>query len=250
MPDLLAQTLALPGFWALVPTIFIAGVVYGFAGFGAALVFMPVASALVPIEVAVAAFAVSATSSFFTVVPRAWGQVNRSGVTVMVVCATLSASLGLWVLRITDLTVLRWAVIAVTATTLLALIAGWRYAAPPTFAARSAIGLATGFVGGATGLLGPVMVLFQLAGRDSVATSRATALVFLTVTSLLLLPLMAMQGMVTPPAVVLGLVLLLPYGAGTYLGAGLFQPGLERFYRIVAYSIIIAAILLGLPIWD
>ncbi len=166
MPDLLAQTLALPGFWALVPTIFIAGVVYGFAGFGAALVFMPVASALVPIEVAVAAFAVSATSSFFTVVPRAWGQVNRSGVTVMVVCATLSASLGLWVLRITDLTVLRWAVIAVTATTLLALIAGWRYAAPPTFAARSAIGLATGFVGGATGLLGPVMVLFQLAGRD------------------------------------------------------------------------------------
>ncbi|WP_372835734.1 sulfite exporter TauE/SafE family protein [Puniceibacterium confluentis] len=250
MPDLLAQTLALPGLWALVTTVFVAGAVYGFAGFGAALIFMPVASTLVPFEVAVAAFAISAVSSLVTVLPRAWGQVDRRGVAVMIVCATLSASLGLWVLRVSDLIVLRWTVIAVTASTLLALCAGWRYATPPTVAARSAIGFATGFVGGATGLLGPVMVLFQLAGRDSVATSRATALVFLTLTSLLLVPLMAMQGLLTLPAVVLGLILLLPYGAGARLGAVLFRPGLERFYRSVAYFIILVAIILGLPVWD
>ncbi|SNR27074.1 sulfite exporter TauE/SafE family protein [Puniceibacterium sediminis] len=250
MPDLLAQTLAMPGLWALIGTVFIAGVVYGFAGFGAALIFMPLASSVMSMEVAVAAFAVSALSSFVTVVPRAWGQVNRRGVAVMVVCATLSASLGLWILRVTDLTVLRWGVIGVTSATLLALVAGWRYATTPTLATRSAIGFATGFVGGATGLLGPVMVLFQLAGRDSVTTSRATSLVFLTVTSLLLLPLMAIQGLLTPPAVVLGLILLLPYGTGARLGARLFHPGLEKFYRTVAYGIIFLAILLGLPLWD
>ncbi len=250
MPDLLAQSLALPGLWALVGTVFVAGIVYGFAGFGAALVFMPLGSALLPIEVAVAAFAVSALSSFVTVVPRAWSLVDKGGVAVMVFCAAISASLGLWVLRVADLTALRWAVIAVTAVTLIALVAGWRYRTRPTLATRSAVGFATGFVGGATGLLGPVMVLFQLAGSDSIATSRATALVFLTVTSLLLLPLMAIQGMLTPPAVALGLIFLLPYGAGTRLGAALFQPGLERFYRIVAYFVILAALVLGLPLWD
>ncbi|PIL13674.1 hypothetical protein P775_27310 [Puniceibacterium antarcticum] len=250
MPDLLAQTLAMPGLWALIGVVFVAGVVYGFAGFGSALVYMPLAASLMPMKVAVAAFAISALSSFFTVVPRAWGQVNRRAVGVMVVCATLSASLGLWVLRVADLTLLRWGVVSVTALTLLALVAGWRYATAPTLAGRSAIGLATGFVGGATGLLGPVMVLFQLAGQEPVATSRATTLVFLTVTSLLLLPLMAFQGLLTLPAVALGLVLLLPYGAGTHLGAYLFRPGLEKFYRTVAYVIILLAVLLGLPVWD
>ena len=61
---------------------------------------------------------------------------------------------------------------------------------------------------------------------------------------------MAMQNMLALPAVVLGLFLLLPYGAGTRLGAILFKPELEKFYRVVAYGIIFLAILLGLPVWD
>ena len=35
MPDLLAEALALPGLWPLIAITFVAGIVYGFAGFGA-----------------------------------------------------------------------------------------------------------------------------------------------------------------------------------------------------------------------
>ncbi|MFZ5964641.1 TSUP family transporter [Thalassococcus sp. BH17M4-6] len=250
MPDLLAQTLALPGLSLLIGVVFVAGVVYGFAGFGAAMVVMPVAAMLLPIEMAVAAFNVSALSSLVTVVPRALPQIDRRGTMIMILSAAVSASLGIWVLRVADVTLLRWAVVGVCAITLVALLAGWRYATRPTPRTRAAVGFASGFVGGATGLMGPVMVLFQLAGRDSVATSRATAVVFLTLTSLLLLPLMAAQGLLTGTAVMLGIVLLVPYGAGTRVGQALFQPQRERFYRAVAYVIIAAAILSGLPLWD
>ena len=246
----LTEAFAIPGLVWVVAVTFIAGVVYGFAGFGAALIFMPVATVFLVPSVAVAAFSVSAIASLVTVVPRAWGQADRRAVMVMIGAAVLTAPLGLYILRTAAIEPLRWAVAGVVALTLIALMLGWRYEARPTMPVRGAIGAATGFVGGATGLLGPIMVLFQLGGQDSVAMSRANALVFLTLTSLLLLPLMALQGILTMAAVWLGLVLLIPYGAGARLGQALFTPGREHLYRQVAYGIIAAAVVLGLPVWE
>jgi Sulfite exporter TauE/SafE. len=250
MPDMLVAALATDGFVWLLATVLIAGVVYGFAGFGAALIFMPVAVIFLPPAVAIAAFSVSALSSFLTVMPKALPLVNRRAVGVLILSAALAGSAGLWVLSFTDVTLIRWCVVFVCAASLAALVAGWRYDVTPSTGARILIGSATGFVGGLTGLLGPIMVLFQLAGRDSVATTRATTIVFLTLTSLLLLPLMFAQGLLTAPAVILGVVFLVPYGIGALIGQAMFTPGRERFYRSVAYVIIAMATVAGLPIWD
>lgn len=250
MPDLLAASLHTAGLGWLILTTLVAGVVYGYAGFGAALIFMPVSVIFVPPAMSIAAFSVSALASFVTVMPGAIPQVDRKAVAVLVASAAVSASLGFWVLRNTDVTVIRWVVVAVCATTLAALIAGWRYAVPPSWKTRVCIGLATGFVGGVSGLLGPIMVLFQLSGQDPIARTRATAVVFLTITSLLMLPLMYLQGMLTPEAVVLGLLMLIPYGAGAAVGQALFHPARERFYRGVAYAIIAVATIMGVPLWD
>ncbi|MGX9354156.1 sulfite exporter TauE/SafE family protein [Roseobacteraceae bacterium S113] len=250
MPDLLAQALAMPGLgWVLLITA-IAGVVYGFAGFGAALIFMPVATRFVPVEVAVGAFAISALSSLVTVVPRAWGQAEKPAVLLMIAASAITTSLGLYVLRTTDVTIMRWAVLAVVSITLLALISGWRIAAHPSTPARGAIGGAAGFVGGATGLAGPVMVLFQLASPDGVARSRANTLCFLTLSSLVMLPLMVAQGMLPAAVIVVGLIMMVPYGLGARLGQALFDPSRESLYRKVAYGIIGAAVLMGLPVWE
>lgn len=250
MTDAVSAVLALPGLWGLIAVVTVAGIVYGFAGFGSALIFMPVASALIPVPMAIAAFSLSGLASLVTVIPRAWAEVDRRAVLWMIAVAIPAAALGVRVLRISDADAIHWAVIAVAATTLVALIGGWRLKAEPSLATRAAIGGAAGFVGGATGLNGPVLVLFQLAGRDGIARSRALTLVFLTSTSLIFLPLLALQGLLTPEAVILGLALLVPYGIGTRIGHALFRPDAEGLYRGAAYAIIGAAILLGLPIWS
>ena len=100
----------------------VAGMVYGFAGFGAALVFMPVATVFIPVDMAVAAFAVSALALFMTVVPGAWQQADRRAVLFMIGVATITLPIGLWVLRTSEVTVMRWAVLAVTTGTLIALL--------------------------------------------------------------------------------------------------------------------------------
>ena len=250
MPEVFLAALETAGLEWLILTTVIAGIVYGFAGFGAALIFMPVAVIFLPPPVAIAAFSVSALSSFVTVYPRTLPMVDRKAVSVLILSAALAASLGLWVLRVVDVTAIRWAVVTICAVTLIALIAGWRYAVAPSLGTRIAIGCATGFVGGVSGLLGPIMVLFQLAGRDAIATTRATTVVFLTTTSLLILPLMYLQGLLTPHAVMLGALLLVPYGMGSLVGQALFKPQWERFYRAAAYVIIAGATLMGLPVWD
>lgn len=249
MVDILADVWALPGLFYVIAATLVAGVVYGFAGFGAALVLLPVATAFVPVQMAVAAFAVSALASFVTVVPRAWAEAERGVVAAMIGVAALTLPLGLWILRTNDVTTMRWAVLAVTTITLVALMSGCRYHARPTWAARGAVAGATGLVGGATGLVGPIMVLFQLSGQDGVARSRANTLVFLSTTGLITAPLMALQGMLSAKAVVLGLLLIVPYGAGSRLGQRLFDPGRQALYRGVAYAIIALAIVLGLPIY-
>lgn len=250
MPELWGLLLGVPGLWWILLTSLVAGIVYGFAGFGAALVFMPVATIFVSVELAIAAFAVSALSSLVTVVPGAWQVAERRAVALMIIVASCAIPIGLWILRTNDVTVMRWAVLGVTGLTLVALVAGWRYQARPSLAARVGVAGATGVVGGATGLVGPIMVLFQLSGQDTIERSRANTLCFLTLTSLIMLPLMWWQGMMRPEALVLGAAMLLPYGLGAWLGKLAFNPAWDRLYRRVAYGIVFVAILLGLPVWE
>jgi hypothetical protein len=44
--------------------------------------------------------------------------------------------------------------------------------------------------------------------------------------------------------------MILPYLLGNWLGAALFRPELELLYRRVAYAIIAASAILGLPVWE
>ena len=250
MPEALQAALETAGLAPLVMIALLAGVVYGFAGFGSALIFMPLAVIFIAPAHAIAAFSVSAFASLITVVPKALPLVNKRAVGTLIVTATLSASLGIWVLKVADVTLIRWVVVVVAGVTLAALISGWRYQMVPTDLTRSLVGTATGFVGGMSGLMGPIMVMFQLAGQDAAAVTRATTAVFLTTTSVLVLPLMYLQELLPAASVALGIILLLPYGLGTYIGQRLFDPACERLYRTVAYAIIGGATFMGLPLWD
>jgi uncharacterized membrane protein YfcA len=133
--------------------------------------------------------------------------------------------------------------------TLAALVAGWRMRAAPGTTTRLGVGAATGLVGGATGLTGPVVILLNLGAGAPASVTRANTLVFLTLSALLLLPHLWLQGLLRPEALWLGLLLVVPYALGNRIGQALFDPGAEAIYRRVAYAIIAASALVGLPIW-
>ncbi|MEM9250350.1 MAG: sulfite exporter TauE/SafE family protein [Pseudomonadota bacterium] len=249
MPEALAEALATPGFLWIVAATFVAGAVYGFAGFGAALVFMPVATVFLAPAAAIATLGLIAIASILTLVPPAWRQADKRATLGMIGTALVTMPLGVAVLRVADPTLLRWGVTGLASVCLGALLLGWRRTGPDTVAARAAIAGASGFFGGSVGLNGPILVLFHLSGRMPVAVSRANTIVFLSMTGLAVLPFLALQGLLDGAAIALGLLLCLPYALGGLFGQALFRPGQEQLYRNVAYTIIGAAILIGLPVW-
>lgn len=248
MPDALLAGLSTPGLGWLMLAAGVAGLVYGFAGFGAALVYLPIATLFVPPILAVGAMSVTALSSLFTVMPEALRRCDRRATAVIFGAAVLTTPLGILVLRFADPVVIRWIVSAAVTATLILLMLGWRYRGRPGVPAWIGVGGAVGAVGGATGLNGPPMMLFQLGGQDEAAAMRANTMVVLTLHGLSILPQMALQGAMPRGAVVLGLLLFLPYGLGALLGRRLFDPGRAVAFRRVAYALIAVAVIVGLPL--
>lgn len=250
MPEGLALVLAEPGLPFLVAISLVAGLVYGFAGFGSALIFVPLASTILPPAVAIAAFCLSALASFVTVVPAAFRIADRRSVAVMIAACILFTPLGIVALRLAPAEAIRLGVAALTLLTLAALVLGWRVPVGAGARAKFGIGALAGLTGGSTGLNGPPVILFNLGTEGQpVAVTRANLTFFLSMTSITFLPQLWLQGLLPGDVIWLGVVLLVPYALGTRGGAWLFRPERAGLYRRIAYALIGAAGLAALPIW-
>lgn len=250
MPDGLLLALAEPGLIWVVGAALLAGLVYGFAGFGAALIFMPLATIVLAPPLAIAAFSVSALASLITVVPGAWKVADRRTVLLMIGACILFTPLGVLALRLAPVDVLRVGISVLTLLTLLVLLAGWRVPLGAGWPLRAGVGALAGVTGGSTGLNGPPVILFNLGTDQPVAVTRGNLACFLTLSSLSFLPQLWVQGLLPAQALWTGAILFVPYALGTGLGAWLFRPEWSGFYRGFAYALIAAAGLAGLPIWN
>ncbi|MFY0632580.1 MAG: TSUP family transporter [Vannielia sp.] len=249
LPEGLAAALAVPGIlWVLVAAG-AAGLAYGFAGFGAALIFMPVASARVgPVE-AVTLEACMGLASVVTVLPGALKLADKRDTGFLLIASLIGLPVGVWLLKVVEPEVMRWGICAVAALTLALLVAGWRRKTADSTGALLGVGAASGALGGATGLTGPVMILFKLSGQGSAAEVRASTISFLTLLSMLLLPMLWLQGLIRVEALWLAVLVLPVYTVGALGGQAMFRPEMERLYRRVAYGLIGLAVAMSLPLW-
>lgn len=249
MPGWLIDVLGDPATAGAVAACVAGGLVYGFAGFGAALVAVPILAAIYSPAQAVGIFAVCAPAAVLTVVPRAWREADRRATAQLLVGAAVTLPVGVWVLRTAPTVALQWVMSLVVLGTVAALLAGWRRRGRDHLRGRLGVGAATGLLGGATGLTGPVIVVFQLSGDGDATRVRANTSLFLSLLALLLLPLLALGGVLGAREVALGLIVLPGYALATALGQALFRPSAERLYRVVAYTVVAASGLAGLPVW-
>lgn len=249
MPDALPAALALPGFWWLAAVLVVAGIVRGFAGFGSALIFVPVAGIFLPPTHVIAVIALVEIASIAALVPRAWGQADRAQVGLLALGALPAVPLGLSVMEALDAVAVRWIVAAFAGGTLIALASGWHFTRKVGRPALLLIGAAAGFLGGMTGMTGPIVVLFYLAGRSAAQSVRANTILFLGALDLVIVFSLALRGFAEISVLWLAALLAVPYFIAMMIGQALFHPQYERLYRRAALAIIALAVLTGLPVW-
>lgn len=250
MPEALAEALAFNGLiWLLAGTV-LAGFVRGFSGFGTALIFMPVAAQMMPPIWALTVLVVMDVFGPIPNLPRAKRDGDLKEVALLTVAMALALPLGLMVLALIQPEVFRYAVSFLAILVPILLLAGLRYRGPLNAPILLGAGAASGFLGGVLGVPGPPVILLYLASTRLAAQVRANILIYLFAFDIVLIALLAVQDRLEAVPVILGLILALPVMLANMAGAAIFRPGRERQYRAVAYVVIAAAAISGLPLWD
>jgi uncharacterized membrane protein YfcA len=228
----------------------VAGLVRGFSGFGSAMVFIPIASALTdPPTAVILLFVVDELLTVPMVVAAtrhcAWREVLPLGLG-----AALTAPFGVWLLVVMDPTAMRWVISTLILVLVGVLATGWRWSRPPSLPSTVAVGGASGLTGGMTGIGGPPVILFWLAGHDGPRVLRANIIVFLTFVGLFNVVGYVVGDLMTGERIALGLALIPAYGVALLLGVWLFRFATARFFRRLAFGLCAVAALTSLPLFD
>jgi len=250
MPDTLAQAIATPGLAWLGLAVLIAGLVRGFAGFGSSMIVMPVAaSVLTPVQ-AILFMTAAELLGPLPNLPDALRKGSRPEVGRLMLGVLLGLPLGLWGLSVMSPEGFGWLVSGVVLGLLVLLMGGWRYSGPLTGPLVMATGAVGGFMTGVAGIAGPPVILLYMASRRPAAIVRANFLLYLLAIDVLLFLMLSGTGQVVWPVLWLGLLAGVPNLIGNMIGARLFHPSKERLFRAVAYIVIAASAILGLPLWN
>jgi hypothetical protein len=224
--------------------------VRGFAGFGTALVYLPIAGQVLTPVWAVLSVAVFDIVGPMLLMKRALREGHKRDILRLTMGALLGIPVGLTVLFWVSPEIFRYAVSALSAAMLLALVLGLRYQGALTPPAVYGLGAVSGAMGGAAGIPGPPVILVYMARSLPPQVVRANITAYLLFYDMMILGYLAALGHLSVEPLLIGLVLTAPNALGNLAGAAIFRPEWNRGYRGVAYLIIAGSALSGLPLFD
>jgi uncharacterized membrane protein YfcA len=234
-------------FLVLAATAFTAALARGFSGFGGALIFVPVASAVAGPGTSVPLLLIVDGVLTLSFIPNAWRLAARREVAMMALGAAAGIPLGAWLLSSIDPAILRWAIVVVAALMLALLVSGWRYHRKPTPAMTVAVGGLAGVFSGAAQMGGPPTVAYWLGSSIAAATARANIILFFAISTVMTAVTYLAAGLLTTSVFTLAVLTGPVYGLGLLAGSRLFGIASETTFRRTCYVLIAVAIVLGLP---
>ena len=227
----------------------LAGLVRGFSGFGTAMVYVPVASALYEPKVAVVQLFVFDVVATLPLLVGAMRQCTWREIVPLLVGAVIGVPIGVQLLLVADPVLLRW-FISITILLILGVMAsGWRYQRTLSRPTTVAIGSLSGVSGGIAGLSGPPVILFWLGGQASAPIVRANILAFFGLMSVITGLTFWSNGLFTADIGRHSLLIIPAYAVALGLGALLFRGANEKTFRFIAFAICAAIAVVALPLW-
>lgn len=237
-------------FVAAVAIAVLGGLVRGFAGFGSALIYIPLISAVYEPRIAAATMLLIDFSGTTPFSIRELWRCDWREVLPVLLSAAAAIPVGALALILVDPVVLRWVISVMVIVLLAVLVSGWRYHGKPTIPVMVLVGASSGLGSGAVQIAGPPVIIFWLSGRQNAVTVRANLMVFFLAMNVVGCITYAMQGLITRDVVLLALCLGLPFIAAMWFGVRFFHAASEGTFRWIAYAIVALSALASLPLFD
>lgn len=252
LPDLstFAAALADRRFIAAAAVAVLAGIMRGFAGFGSALIYVPLIAAVYEPRIATVSLILIDQICVAPYAIREFPRCTWREIMPAYIAAAFTVPLGTMVQQYSDPDILRWGMAVFVLAFVAVFATGWRYHWKPNPVAGMGAGALSGFVGGATQMSGPPVILYWLGSPSAAAIVRANLLVYLLLLGVTLIASYYWHGMITPLPIALAVILWPVYSLSVWAGARLFRGSSDELYRKIAYLIVAGSALISLPIFD
>jgi len=227
-------------------TVFLAGFLRGFTGFGFALAAVPVLTLFVEPAAVVPAIPIVAMVAGAEQLTRAWKSANWHAIYRLLIGAVVGAPFGVFALTYFSANAMRILIGLVLLGAVLALWRGYRFKERPPTGAQIGIGVASGILNGATAMGGPPVILFFLASPEGVAVGRASLLVYFFFISAWSIVTQAVAGLLDLKVLVLALLMIPVMAVGNVLGDRLFNRAKAATYQRVALAFLLAIAILAI----
>ncbi len=248
--ETITALIADPRFILAVGVSFLAGLVRGFSGFGSALIYIPLVSAIYEPRIGVVTLLLI---DFVCGTPFAIREARRCNweqLLPVALAAVLCIPLGALALQYADPVMLRWAMAALVFSLLAVLASGWRYRVTPRLPVSLGVGALSGLGAGAVQIAAPPLLIYWLGGASSSIVIRANLMVYFILLEIVSIGTYWWRGLFASDTIILSLLLGPVFILAMAGGAWMFRGSAEQTYRRVAYLITAVSALLALPIFD
>lgn len=229
---------------------FMAGLARGFSGFGAAMIYVPIAAASLGPVVAMPVLLIADLAVASPMIAHAFKSCSWSDVRRVAVGGLIGLPIGNQVLTALDPVTIRWAVTGLIFISLWLMSSSWRLPARPTAVAAAGVGLVSGLMSGLAQIGGPPVVMYWLSAGIETVRMRANLIVYFAILMWSSLALFAVRGLLPVKVLWLAAAAAPGYALGIYLGAASFGLASPTTFRRIAIGLVALATVLGMPALD
>jgi uncharacterized membrane protein YfcA len=220
-------------------TAFVAGLMRGFSGFGAALTIAPVLALAVGPRAAIPAILVLMIVTSAQLVPRALREVSWPTVVPLSVGGSVGILMGAWLLVVVEQELIRRSISLTVIFFAVVMLTGWRYRGSIGATMSGFAGWLGGIISGAAAAGGPAVILFLLAGPDSAARNRAAIILYFVFTQAIGLVGYWYGGLITLKTLWIALPMIPTIMLGTWIGEKMFGKASDALYRRIALAFLL-----------
>lgn len=226
-------------FWMCAGSL-LAGFLRGLAGFGGALVLVPIISIFQGPLVAIPVLNLIDIVTTLPLLPSAFRKCRWREVLPLCLGGCVTIPLGVILLTVLNPDATRCVMAILILATVILMAGGWRYSGVVSVPASVGVGGLSGLMSGAVGLSGPPVVLLWLGGNADSVTIRANVIAYFGMMNVTIILAILLNQMITEQVILLSLTMMPLYQIGIMVGARRFNFIPEHYFRPLAFTIIAA----------
>jgi len=224
-------------------SVFVAGIIRGYSGFGFAMVAVTSISLVLPPIHVVPLVLILEVLASIKLVPQVWKDIDWHSLRWLLAGSLLATPIGVYLLANVPAEPMRISISLMVLVAAILLLYGWAWRRMPGRPLILTTGVTSGILNGAAAIGGPPVILFYLSSPAGVTVSRASIIAYFLGIDVMGLAMASIQGLTTSKTLLMTAVCLFPLYFGITIGSRMFiKTDKESFRHHVLILLIILSI--------